>query len=340
MQTISPQIAWYSHAGRRRSNQDAVVARRLPTGAELVAVADGMGGHSAGEVASEMALEVLVAELEAGAELASAVTEANRRVFAAARENARWQGMGTTLVALLRTGDEYCIANVGDSRAYRIDADGIRQLTDDHSYVAEARRTGTMTEAQLAASPWRNALTRSVGTDAGVEVDLFGPFPATSPHAVLLCSDGLYKVVADTVLQEYVLSLDDPGQAAEVLTALAYRRGSDDNISVAVAEFASLPRRSPVVTLPIPMRIGAAAQDAAPVAARASAVGGAVQPAAEAWPVSQPAVAPRAAVAPALRQSRRATRGRRRPGSTRGLWALFAVLLIAALLSGGVFLLG
>jgi PPM family protein phosphatase len=252
--TMAP-VAYYTHRGRRRSNQDAVLVHRLDNGAELLAVADGMGGHSAGEVASRMALDTLVAELEQGAQLEPALRASNARVFQSAQERPEWHGMGTTLVALLRHGDSYELANVGDSRAYLIDSAAIRQITLDHSYSAEATRSGVMTAEEIARSPWRNALTRSVGTEATVEIDVFGPFSTRAPHAILLCSDGLYKTVGDNLIREYVLSIDDLGTSAQALAALAYRRGSDDNISLAVMEFEALPRRAPLITLPLAIRI-------------------------------------------------------------------------------------
>jgi PPM family protein phosphatase len=259
-------VATFSHTGRRRANQDAVEVRRLSSGAELIAVADGMGGHAAGEIASATALEVLVAELESGASLAAAVAAANDAVFSRARERKEWEGMGTTLVALLKDDNGYQISNVGDSRAYRIWADSIEQITSDHSFTAEAVQRGAMTAAQAEASPWKNALTRAVGTDAKVEVDVFGPFALTPPHAVLLCSDGLYRAVADEAIREYVLSTGDVGTASEALAALAYRRGSDDNISLAVIEFETLTRRSPSVTLPLPIQLQRASSVARPKA--------------------------------------------------------------------------
>jgi PPM family protein phosphatase len=248
-------IATYTHPGRRRANQDAVVVFRLATGAELIAVADGMGGHAAGEVASAAALDALVAELEAGAELASAMRAANAAVYAKAKETPDMEGMGTTLVALLRDERGYVLANVGDSRAYLVSAAAIEQITRDHSYVAEALRQGTMTEAEAENSPWRNALTRAIGTDAEVEVDVFGPFAPVPAHAILLCTDGLYRAIGEEVIREYVLSTADLTTACEALGALAFRRGSDDNISLAIVEFETLQRRPPTVTLPLPIQL-------------------------------------------------------------------------------------
>lgn len=224
----------HTECGRRPVNQDAVLAVRLADGRELVAVADGMGGHSAGEIASQRALETLWTRLKAGAALRVAVADANAAVHAEAAANPAWNGMGTTLVAMLRAGSSYEIANVGDSRAYRITTDTVAQITTDHSFVAEATREAQLAAHDIARSRWRNALTRALGTDAAVEVDCFGPFDADEPHAVLLCSDGLYRSVSDDVLRQHVGSTTDPWEAARALTAAAYRNGSADNISAAV----------------------------------------------------------------------------------------------------------
>lgn len=224
--------------GRRPSNQDAVADVRLPDGRHLVAVADGMGGHSSGEVASSLALEVLVDELRAGARLLEAVQSANAAVFEEAARDASRAGMGTTLIALLRTDAVYEIANVGDSRAYRLDPRGIARLTKDHSFAEEAASKALMGPDEIARSPWRNALTRSIGTQESVEVDLFGPFEiAGRPHTVMLCSDGLYRSLSDDAAWHHLIGAPDPTTGARILIDLALRHGSDDNISVAVVAF-------------------------------------------------------------------------------------------------------
>ena len=117
MAAIETTTGWRTMAGRRSANQDSVFADHLPDGRELVVVADGMGGHNGGEVASQRAIETVVESLKQGRSLRDAVRDANHAVRAAAAANPAWDGMGTTLVALLRSGDRYQIANVGDSRA-------------------------------------------------------------------------------------------------------------------------------------------------------------------------------------------------------------------------------
>jgi hypothetical protein len=132
-------------------------------------------------------------------------------------------------------------------------------------------RSGAMTEAEAARSPWRNALTRAIGTDAAVKVDMFGPFTVEAPHRVLLCSDGLYKTLGEDLIREYLLSIDGLSLAMEALAALAYRRGSDDNITAAAVEFGALERRPPRITLPLAIDLQSAARAAKPRAAPARA---------------------------------------------------------------------
>lgn len=233
---------WYrsacsTHQGRRDTNEDAVVIAQLPGGGEVMALADGMGGHAAGDLASATALDSLVQELRGGAELSQAVRNANSAVHETAARVSGSRGMGTTLVAVLRQQGTYQVANVGDSRAYRVDGAGIQQISEDHSFVAEAVRLGGLSPEEAARSPWRNTLTRSLGTGEDVEPDLFGPFAAPGiPHLVLLCSDGVYKVLSDAAIWHLVLSAEDASAAAGMLTAAAYQRGSSDNITVAVME--------------------------------------------------------------------------------------------------------
>lgn len=234
-----PAVAagWHTETGRRPANQDAVLAERLPDGRELIAVADGMGGHVAGEVASRLALETLHAAVASGSALGEAFVGANVAVRAAVHEHPEWVGMGTTLVALLRSGSHYEIANVGDSRAYRVTRQAVEQITTDHSFVAEAIAQGRMSVAEAQGSRWRNALTRAIGTDADIDVDLFGPYEAADPHAIVLCSDGFHGSVEQRALWACLAEDVEPEELATRLTAQAYSNGSSDNISVAIVRF-------------------------------------------------------------------------------------------------------
>lgn len=283
--------------GRRPSNQDAVVAAVLPDGREVVAVADGMGGHAAGEVASSTALSALLDALHAGAGLEDAYRAADRAIRAAVERDPSLDGMGTTLVALLHSGNRYWIANVGDSRAYRVSSSGIDRVTQDHSFAEEAVRSGQMTEEEVARSPWKNALTRALGTgDGEVEADVFGPFAADSPHAVLLCSDGLHGVVQEEEIRACVVASGDSASAAERLSALALRGGSRDNVTAAVRDFGLLLRAAAQPAAPLPAAIAAPVPDPAPRTAA---------PPAQASPAPTPARSAPAASRRAPRRHRR-----------------------------------
>lgn len=244
-----PRLATESIAGLRPYQEDAVLTKTLADGRLLVAVADGMGGHAAGEVASALALETLVEALEAEQALDAAFRLANQRVNEKAREPGK-QGMGTTMVAVVLDASGYSVANVGDSRGYVISDSGARRITEDHSFVAEAVKRG-QSEEEAQSSKWKDALTRSIGTDAEVEVDVFGPFAVEENAAILLCSDGLYKTLADSDLGDLYIQSGGPRGAAQALVSAAYERGSDDNITVAIAEFGEVPRARAVGTMPL-----------------------------------------------------------------------------------------
>lgn len=243
-----PRLAVESIAGQRPYQEDSVLAQKLTDGRLLVAVADGMGGHAAGEVASALALETLVSALEAGNDLGIAFAMANTEVHERAREPGK-QGMGTTLVAALVEDGEYTLANVGDSRVYALTNQGIRQLTEDHSFVAEAVKRGQSLEEAMA-TPWRDALTRSIGTEEEVDIDVFGPFPVSDDSALLICSDGLYKTLEDEDLRTIFMGSSGPKGAAQTLVSEAFDRGSDDNISVVIAEYGEV-ERGDLGTIPL-----------------------------------------------------------------------------------------
>jgi protein phosphatase len=229
--------SWYTDRGRRATNQDAVVVRTLPGGRELAAVCDGMGSHNEGGLASHVALEALVRSLSNGSQLGEAVESANQAVLEAASRSPDRNGMGTTLVAVLRDGSSYEIANVGDSRAYRIDDEGIVQVTRDHSFVAEAVDTGRMSEAEAQQSPWKNAVTRSLGADGTVKVDLFGRYDASRPTLVMLCTDGVHGVLRSSDLLDIVKRTTDVRDLARTLGERALMKGGEDNVAVAAVRF-------------------------------------------------------------------------------------------------------
>jgi serine/threonine protein phosphatase PrpC len=242
-----PRLAVESIPGKRPYQEDSVFADVLTDGRTLVAVADGMGGHAAGEVASALALQTLQDALAQGRELGDAFRLANERVHRMATEPGK-QGMGTTMTAVLVDGSQFRVANVGDSRVYVVSASGIRQLTDDHSFVAEAMKRG-QSKAEAMATPWRDALTRSIGTEEEVDVDVFGPFPLEHDSAFVICSDGLYKTLTDDDLRELFVRSGGPRGAAQAMVSAAFDGGSDDNISVAIAEYGEVPRNAAPTTM-------------------------------------------------------------------------------------------
>ncbi len=234
--------SWYTDRGRRSTNQDAVAVRTLPGGKELAVVCDGMGSHAFGGVASHIALEALVGALAEGADLAQGVREANRAIHRSVEKESEREGMGTTLVALVREGDRYLVANVGDSRAYRVDRTGIHRITQDHSFVAEAMGRGDMSLEEASRSPWRNALTRHLGTDLDLEVDLFGPFDATDPHVVILSTDGVHGVLSDEEMERLARDTTTIQDLAKTLAEAALTEGGEDNVAVAALGFFGEPR--------------------------------------------------------------------------------------------------
>lgn len=239
MRSVSARVAWHTHRGRRETNEDAALIHELDDDRLLVAVADGMGGQAGGAEASRLALDALRRSMENGEGLSDAVRAANADVYERAAARPARNGMGTTLVALLVAPDEYWVANVGDSRAYRVDTDEVRQITDDHSFAAEALARGRLSEEELEDSPWKNALTRAIGTDPQVEADLFGPFSTDPEHSVILCTDGLYRVIGpDRILEAFRASADFE-RMPKKLTDEAFGAGASDNITVAMVAMRS-----------------------------------------------------------------------------------------------------
>ena len=221
---------------RRRRNEDAYVVSP-----PLFAVADGMGGAQAGELASRIAVEAMGEEAGTrGKErVTTQIREANRRIFARSSEDASASGMGTTMTAAL-VGDDgvVTIGHVGDSRAYLLRAGRLEQLTKDHSLVAELVRTGKLSAEEAEHHPQRSVITRALGTDPDVDVDTF-TVDAQAGDLFLLCSDGLTTMVDDEeILRTVEGSRDDLEQAAQVLVRKANRGGGEDNITVVFFELA------------------------------------------------------------------------------------------------------
>jgi serine/threonine protein phosphatase PrpC len=216
----------------REGNEDAYLIEP-----PLYAVADGMGGAKAGEVASQLALQT-VADLQrsGGARLEDEVVAANKVVFARANEEERFAGMGTTLTAALATADAVRLAHVGDSRAYLLRAGSLRQLTRDHTLVDRMVEAGEITRDEADVHPHRNVLLRALGTEPTVEVESFD-VGLLEGDRVLLCSDGLTVMVTEEQIKAILeATAADPQDAAERLVRAANRAGGVDNITAVVLD--------------------------------------------------------------------------------------------------------
>jgi PPM family protein phosphatase len=225
-----------THPGRkRRHNEDSYVVEP-----PIFAVADGMGGAKAGEVASGLAAAALK---ETGTDgmsgeerVAQLIQEANRRVFRRANEDREASGMGTTMTVALVEDGRVVFGHVGDSRAYLIREGSIEQLTDDHSLVAELVRSGRLTPEEAEVHPQRSVITRAVGTEPDVDVDTFTIEPEDG-DLFLICSDGLTDMVDDgTIIEAIERHRDDLDEAAKALVGAANRVGGEDNITVLLVE--------------------------------------------------------------------------------------------------------
>jgi protein phosphatase len=233
--------------GRVRSNnQDSFLVRE----GDLFAVADGMGGHQGGEVASALALEILgqAHDEPSTSTLVRAVRSANQAVFDKAGTDPDLKGMGTTLTALAdietQEGKRLGIVNVGDSRLYRVRDDRIEQLTDDHSLVASLVRQGRITAEEAESHPQRNILTRALGIDEAVAVDSWEIEPVAGDR-FLICSDGLFNEVDENRLMATLRRFEDPGDAARELVRLANEGGGRDNITAVVVDVVSAADAAP-----------------------------------------------------------------------------------------------
>jgi protein phosphatase len=205
----------------------------------LLVVADGMGGHSAGEVASGMAAE-LVPRLyfeskdEAQDAFKKAVEEANRRIHAASLEDESKRGMGTTCTALVLLDGQAFAAHVGDSRLYMLRDGKVYLLTEDHSAVMEMVKLGLITMEQARHHEDKNVILRALGTTPEVEVSMLKPFSVRVGDQYLLCSDGLYDLVPDDEIERELSANHDIHAAGERLITLAKARGGHDNITVGI----------------------------------------------------------------------------------------------------------
>ena len=220
----------------------------------LLLVADGMGGHLAGEVASQMAAEIVNREYFQQRDtieksLLNAFQTANQQIFSESRQHDRFRGMGTTCTVIVVHQHQLYFAHVGDSRAYLFKQGQFIQLTEDHTYVRELLRMGEINEQDAARHPDRNLLTQAMGTKAELKVDLGRcVLPFDPGDRLLLCSDGLYEYCRETDFIQ-ILSQPNLADAADDLVHLAKFRGGHDNITVVLAEWlAPAPETAPKET--------------------------------------------------------------------------------------------
>jgi PPM family protein phosphatase len=284
----------------RQGNEDSYMVHD-----PLYAVADGMGGHQGGEVASKIALETLGRlTLEPSGDtapsLVDAVRQANRDVLEKAATDPGLHGMGTTLTALVTGGERVLLAHVGDSRAYLMRDGQMDQLTEDHTVVEGLVREGRLTPQEAEIHPQRSILTRALGVDGDIEVDET-THDVRPGDRILLCSDGLTGMVSEQEIQRIMAELEDPQRAAEALVDAANDAGGQDNITAVVLDV--LEDDETADTAPV-------AAEAVPVEAPAEA------PAAKAWSAEEP---PR----------------RRRWAKRLALWVLIPVVLVVGALAAG-----
>jgi serine/threonine protein phosphatase PrpC len=324
------ETAELTDIGRRRNDNQDNMGRRVPDDPEelerdgaLFVVADGMGGHAAGEIASTVAVQTMTSAYFDAAHgevlqgLAQAIKQSNEAILSIARENAGRTGMGTTLVAAVLCQGILYVANIGDSRAYLLRNGRLRQLTEDHSWVAEQVRAGVLTEDQARTHVHRNVITRSLGTQANVTADVFVE-PAREGDILLLCSDGLHGYVSDEVIRETIAAFP-PTEAAKRLVDLANEAGGPDNITVSIFRIDEMEEASPEVLARLQLlKTQPRANQPTAIIAKAPE-----KPALAAPPPPEPLDATEAAPSPtpAPRRNQRA-----------GVWALriAAVLLIIA----------
>lgn len=215
----------------RRRNEDSYVCEP-----PLFAVADGMGGAQAGELASRITAAAFreaggADSLDAPARLRSIIQEANRRIYARAARDPEVSGMGTTVTAALLAGETIALGHVGDSRAYRIRDGELEQLTNDHSLVADLVRSGRLSPEEAELHPQRSVITRALGTDPAVEIDSLS-VEARAGDVFLLCSDGLTTMVDGATVLKTLAESPSLAAAARALVGSANREGGEDNITV------------------------------------------------------------------------------------------------------------
>lgn len=236
------QMVQRTHEGCvRELNEDSLNVVTTDSGAIVAILADGMGGHQAGEIASQRAVEALEQILtgqsltlsieEKGELLLKAVGKANETIYNLANENNEMTGMGTTTIAAIIDEQELVLAHVGDSRAYLLYEDGLYQLTIDHTYVELLKQYGQITEEEAKIHPQRNLVVRAVGTNESVDVDLINT-RWEKGDTLLICSDGLTGMLSDREIGLVLTSTLTLEEQADELIQLSLDAGATDNVSL------------------------------------------------------------------------------------------------------------
>ena len=228
---------------RRKLNQDYVYTSEMPVGhlSNLFLVADGMGGHNAGDYASRYTIETIVDEISKSNDespvfvLEKAIKRANSLIRQKSEEETELNGMGTTVVAATIEGNKLCVANVGDSRLYIINNREIRQITRDHSLVEEMVRMGGLKREMARNHPDKNIITRAIGALDDVDVDFF-EVRLNKGDTILMCSDGLSNMIEDEEIRMIMQGQRDIVEKAESLVKAANNNGGKDNIAVVLVE--------------------------------------------------------------------------------------------------------
>lgn len=228
---------------KRTVNQDFVFTSETPVGnlPNLFVVADGMGGHKAGDFASSYAVEVLLSTIREDENsnpvkiIRAAIETANTQLLREASDNEAMSGMGTTMVLVTIVGHYAYVANVGDSRLYLVDENKISQITKDHSLVEEMVRMGEISRDDARNHPDKNIITRALGAGRDVDVDFFD-VRLTPGDILLLCSDGLSNMVPDEDIRQVILTSETLEEAGRRLVSMANDNGGRDNIAVVLVE--------------------------------------------------------------------------------------------------------
>ena len=231
---------------KRQVDEDAILAIESMSGIEskssqkfLLVLADGMGGHSKGEVASKIVVNTIAEKISPAmlsqtnyaSEINKSIQEANQRILQYTSDHPETEGMGSTVVCAVVDGKTVHLANVGDSRIYVISKEEIRRVTKDHSYVQELIDKGEISEEEALVHPKKNVIIRAVGIYSDIKVDTM-KLTLDDDESLLLCCDGQLIHVEDKEIQEVVLEADGPQEACKKLVDLANERGGEDNISV------------------------------------------------------------------------------------------------------------